>query len=432
MGQEINRQLFIQAGPIATLTGGNSVNIGPLCGTYSTEPSLVVTQPPSGHPSGHGFLVEDGMVVKIAPTVEFKAEWLGSSVFENSINLDFKAIIPGFVDSHTHLLWAGDRSNEMRMRQRGMTYAEIADAGGGIRYTVQETRNHQDFDKIVESRVKTAISLGTTALEVKSGYGLNTETELRMLEAYSRMQEKYPDITFHITWMGAHDIPTGQSRKEYIDTILSDQLPAVLEQGYADSVDVFCEPGWFTIEDTEEICRAAVEGGLGVRLHVDEFVDGGGLDLSSELGARTADHAIHSDEDARHKSHLNGTLQGFLPGTPYVLGNDHWPPAKKCIENKWAWSLASDFNPNCQSLSIPMVGSLATHRMGVDPIDALIAATRNSATTIIAKDAELTEGIFGVGAKANFNVLNSQLIESWCQTPGQSPIAQTYIMGKRY
>jgi len=426
MGQEVSRQLFIQAGPIASLSPRIDDNIGPLCGT--TVPNL----PLAIRESGDAFLVEDGIIVKIAPTTELIAEWIGSSVLENCVNLDFKAVIPGFVDAHTHLLWAGDRSNEMRMRQRGMSYAEIADAGGGIRHTVQATRDCQDFDAIIESRIQTAISLGTTALEVKSGYGLDTETELRMLETYSRMRQKYSDMTFHITWMGAHDIPTGQTRKEYVDSLLSDQLPAVLDQGYADSVDVFCEPGWFTTEDTEEICKAAVGGGLAIRLHVDEFVDGGGLNLAAELGARTADHAIHSDDDAREKAHMGGTVQGFLPGTPYVLGNDHWPPAKKCIANEWAWSLASDFNPNCQSLSMPMSGSLATHRMGVDPIDALVAATRNPATTLFDKGAILTEGILTVGAKANFNVLHSSLIESWCQTPGQSPIAQTYIMGKRY
>ena len=426
MGQEVSRQLFIEAGPIASLSVDFGDNIGPLCGSTVAELHQVLRN------TGDAFLVEDGIIAHIAPSDELITEWVGTSVLKNSINLQSKAVIPGFVDAHTHLLWAGDRSREMRMRQSGMSYAEIADAGGGIRYTVQNTRENQDFDAIVESRVKTAISLGTTALELKSGYGLDTETELRMLEAYSRIREKYPDMTFHITWMGAHDIPTGQSRKEYLESLLSDQLPAVLEQGYADSVDVFCEPGWFTTEDTEEICKDAVDGGLAVRLHVDEFVDGGGLNLAAEIGARTADHAIHSDDDAREKSHISGTVQGFLPGTPYVLGKDLWPPAKKCIENKWAWSLASDFNPNCQSLSMPMVGSLATHRMGVDPIDALIAATRNPATTLFDKDQMLTEGIFVVGAKANFNVLHSNLIESWCQTPGQSPISHTYIMGKRY
>ena len=117
--------------------------------------------------------------------------------------------------------------------------------------------------------------MGTTSIEVKSGYGLDTVTELRMLEAYARMKEKFADMSMHITWMGAHDIPSEMTRKEYVDSLLTNQLPAVLEQGFADSVDVFCEPGWFTIEDTVQICDAAVAGGLSVRLHVDEFVDGG-------------------------------------------------------------------------------------------------------------------------------------------------------------
>ncbi len=375
---------------------------------------------------GMGFVIDDGYFSEISTSEEIIAEYSGHEIRD----LGSRAIIPGFVDAHTHLLWSGDRSSEMRMRQQGMSYADIAAAGGGIGYTVTRTRKNQNFEQILESRIQTAISLGTTSIEVKSGYGLDTATELRMLDAYSILRDKYPGITFHLTWMGAHDIPVKQSRGEYVQSLLAEQLPAVLDQGHADSVDVFCEPGWFTLEDTEEICRAAAAGGLSIRLHVDEFADGGGLGLAAELGARTADHAIHSDDDARAKAAAAGTVQGFLPGTPYVLGSNHWPPAKQCVENAWAWSLASDFNPNCQSLSMPMAGSLAAHRMGVDPLEALAAATRNPATTMT--NGNIVDGIIGIGAKANFNVLHSHLIESWCQTPGQSPISETYIMGKRY
>ena len=417
MAPDTRRQIFVNAGPIAHMS--NSETSKPLVGLQMSSEDQIF-------PAGMGFVVMNGYITQIAATDELMSEYNNHETYD----LQGRAIIPGFVDAHTHLLWSGDRSAEMRMRQQGMSYAEIAAAGGGIRYTVEKTRAAEDFEAIAESRIRTAISLGTTSIEVKSGYGLDTVTELRMLEAYARMKEKFTDMSIHITWMGAHDIPTEQTRSEYVDSLLTDQLPAVLEQGFADSVDVFCEPGWFTIEDTEEICGAAVDGGLSVRLHVDEFVDGVGLNLAAEIGARTADHAIHSDDDARAKAAAGGTVQGFLPGTPYVLGSNLWPPAKQCVENDWAWSLASDFNPNCQSLSIPMAGSLATHRMGIDPLVALAAATRNPATTIT--NGNMVDGIIGIGAKANFNVLHSHLIESWCQTPGQSPISETYIMGKRY
>lgn len=417
MAQDVRRQIFVNAGPIAHFANGD-LN-APLVGDDMHSDMQL-------HPAGMGFVVESGIFVNFASSEEITAEYSNGSI----IDLQGKAVIPGFVDAHTHLLWSGDRSAEMRMRQQGMSYKDIAAAGGGIRYTVEETRECKNFDQIAEHRIHQSISLGTTSIEVKSGYGLDTETELRMLESYSRMRTKFPGLSIHITWMGAHDIPNGFERKQYVESLLTEQLPSVLKQGHANSVDVFCEPGWFTLSDTEDICKDAINGGLNVRLHVDEFVDGCGLALAAELGARTADHALHSNDDAREAASKAGTVQGFLPGTPYVLGNDNWPPANHCTENQWAWSLASDFNPNCQSLSIPMVGSLATHRMGVDPIAALAASTRNPATTLT--DEKLIDGIISVGAKANFNVLHSGLIESWCQTPGQSPIFETYIMGERY
>ena len=145
---------------------------------------------------GMGFVVIDGYFSQIAHTEEIKCEYSGHDTYD----LQGRAIIPGFVDAHTHLLWSGDRSAEMRMRQQGMSYADIAAAGGGIRYTVEKTRSTMDFEAIAESRIRTAISMGTTSIEVKSGYGLDSVTELRMLEAYSRMKEKFADMSIHITW----------------------------------------------------------------------------------------------------------------------------------------------------------------------------------------------------------------------------------------
>ena len=417
MAQDVSPTVFVNAGPIAHFSTGD-IN-KPLIGEKMS--SSVNTHSPK-----MGFIVKDGIIVELAQSQDILDEYQGHS----TIDLGGRAIIPGFVDSHTHLLWAGDRSAEMRMRQQGMSYADIAANGGGIRYTVEQTRKCIDFDKIVERRIKAAIRLGTTAIEVKSGYGLDTETELRMLDSYARMKNKFPELTFHITWMGAHDVPAEFDRRQFVEYLLAEQLPAVIDQGHVDSVDVFCEPGWFTLAETEDIAKASQSKGLSIRLHVDEFSDGGGLELAAELGATTADHAIHSCIDARAKAAEAGTVQGFLPGTPYVLGSEDWPPAKSCIDNEWAWCLASDYNPNCQSLSMPMAGSLAAHRMGVDPIAALAASTRNSASTF--SDGNLIDGYIAIGAKANFNVLQSNLIESWCQTPGQSPIYETYIMGKRY
>ena len=413
MAQDGSRRIFVNAGPIAHFSTGDVAK--PLVGLEMSSDEQI-------HPSGYGFVIESGRFTIIAPTDEIIAEFGQESVTHDLSN---KAIIPGFIDAHTHLLWAGDRSNEMRMRQQGMSYSEVAEAGGGIRYTVGQTRESDSLKEIGQSRLLMAKNHGTTYIETKSGYGLDTNSELKLLATYGDLQIKNPKIQMSATWMGAHDIPYGMTRGEYVEQLLSEQLPSVIEQGIAQSVDVFCEPGWFTIEDTEEICREAKRAGLSIRLHVDEFVDGNGLELAAELGAVTADHAIHSSEDARASAAEAGTVQGFLPGTPYVMGSDVWPPIQQCIDEEWPWTLATDFNPNCQSLSIPMTGSLACHRLKVDPIAALASVTRNPATTLPVRG-NVVHGVITEGAIANFNQLKSEIVESRCQSFGHSAISQTW------
>ena len=413
MAQDGSRRIFVNAGPIAHFSTGDVTK--PLVGLEMSSDEQI-------HPSGYGFVIESGRFTIIAPTDEIIAEFGQESVTHDLSN---KAIIPGFIDAHTHLLWAGDRSNEMRMRQKGMSYSEVAESGGGIRYTVGQTRESGSLNEIGQSRLLMAKNHGTTYIETKSGYGLDTNSELKLLKAYGDLQIKNPNIQMSATWMGAHDIPHGITRGEYVEQLLSEQLPLVIEQGIAQSVDVFCEPGWFTIEDTEEICREAKRAGLSIRLHVDEFVDGNGLELAAELSAVTADHAIHSSEDARASAAEAGTVQGFLPGTPYVMGSDVWPPIQQCIDEEWPWTLATDFNPNCQSLSIPMTGSLACHRLKVDPIAALASVTRNPATTLPVRD-NVVHGVIAEGAIANFNQLKSEIVESWCQSFGHSAISKTW------
>ena len=406
--------IFVNAGAMAHISTGDVTT--PLVGLEMSSPEQI-------HPPGYGLVVESGTIRKIAQSEEILAEFGQASKIHD---FEGRAIIPGFIDAHTHLLWDGDRSNEIRMRQQGMSYAEIADAGGGIRHTVAQTRGSQNLQRIGVERREISLAHGTTALEVKSGYGLDTESELRLLQVYANMQSELNNPHLYPTWMGAHDIPHGMKRELYVEEILSEQLPAILDQGIATSADVFCEPGWFTIEDTEEICKAASKGGLSIRLHVDEFTNGEGLELAAELGAVTADHAIHSSDDARAAAAEAGTLQGFLPGTPYVMGSDAWPPIQQCIDEEWPWTLATDFNPNCQSLSIPMAGSLVTHRLKIDPIASLAAVTRNAACGLN-KQNQL-QGVIAVGAKANFIELKSTMVESWCQSPGHSPIEKTWII----
>jgi len=410
------RTVLLDSGPVAHLASGDVFS--PLVGADMSASDLV--------DDNLGFVVENGVFTRIAPSEEIEAEY-GR---ESSVSLNHRAIVPGLVDAHAHLLWAGDRSNEMRLRQQGLSYADIAASGGGIRHTVNATRSTSEQDLFIEGqrRLNLALRNGTTALEAKSGYGLSTQSELKLLEVASRLKQE-SNMDLSLTWLGAHDTPPSEIREDYVEELLSEQLPAIIDQGLARSADVFCEPGWFTLEETESICKAASAEGLAIRLHVDEFADGGGLGLAAELGAITADHAGHSSVDQRAAASAAGTLQGFLPGTPYVLGSDHWPPIQQCIEEGWAWTLATDFNPNCQSLSLPMVGSMVTHRMGIDPLAALVAVSRNPASGLV-RDDGLAHGVIAEGAVANLNVLHGVHVEGWCQTPGQSPFVGTLIAGE--
>ena len=420
------RTLIVNCGEIAHLSTGDDQF--PLSGHHLTDRSSLV------HPPGLAILIENGVIDKIGPTPELISEYTpwfpatNSSAGTEVIDISGMAVVPGFVDCHTHLVWSGDRSGELSQRQAGKSYKDIAASGGGIRKTVLETRS-SPLDSLVEAgfrRTTTAISNGTTSMEAKSGYGLDMDTEIKLLEAISMIDRTTP-CNIKPTWLGAHDFPSEYERSEYIEQLVSKQLPIVCELGLAEWVDVFCEEGWYTLEETEEIVVAAKEQGLESRLHVDEFVDSGGLALAAELGSVSGDHAACSNEDSRISAAEAGTLQTFLPGTPYILGSKIDLPIKQCIDEDWPFSTATDFNPNCPITSLPFIGSILSHRLGIDPIISLVSITRNPATTMFNDDN--VRGVVAEGRAADLNVLWSTSADSWCQTPGTSPVSLTMIDG---
>ena len=180
-------------------------------------------------------------------------------------------------------------------------------------------------------------------MEVKSGYGLNTETELKLLEVAHRLGQIDHLPSIDSTWLGAHDVPKNSEKEEYVEHLVSEQLPAVVEQGFARSADVFCEPGWFTIEDSERILRASKDEGLSLRMHIDEFTNGGGGSLAADLKVQSADHSYHTPMDTRLDMKDAGVITGFLPGTPYSMG-DQWPDIMEIMRQEIPFTLATDFN----------------------------------------------------------------------------------------
>ena len=418
------RLLLLNAGPVAMMAAGDCNK--PLFGADMGDRESLVAE------AGLGLLSESGIITIIDDSKSLEDEF-GSVDINGSLQVvdcASRAIIPGFVDSHTHLLWDGDRANEMALRQSGLSYTDIANQGGGIMKTVDATRK-ADLNRLLDlgrKRIARAATFGTTTMECKSGYGLSLDSELRLLKAIGHLSDESL-LDIHPTWLGAHDFPKGVEAADYVEELINEQLPEVVEQGIARWADVFCEPGWYNLEQTEEVVTAAANAGLPSRLHVDEFVDGGGLALAAELGAVSGDHVGCSSNDARAAANEARTMQTFLPGTPYVLGKNLDSPVEQCLNNEWRFSLATDFNPNCRSLSIPFLGSLATHRLGLSPIEALAAVTRNPATTLARTEQEETFGSIRIGGRADILILDSEYVDGWCQMPGDNPVASTIANG---
>ena len=378
--------------------------------------------------SGKAIVEKSNRIEVFKDSEEIQDEFSGSADVE-FFDVAGKAIVPGFIDAHTHLLWSGDRSKEIRYRMEGKSYAEIEHMGGGITHTTYETRNAtiDELNELGYVRLRNALSHGTTHIEAKSGYGLDAETELKLLQCGSMLSKQSHLPSLEHTWLGAHSFPKEMSQNEYVEHLVYEQLPAVVDQGIAHSADVFCEPGWFTVEQSEDILRAAKKEGLRLRMHIDEFQISGGAELAADLGVDTADHAFHTPLESRMLMKHASVNTGFLPAAPYVLGQE-FHDYSEVIEHEIPFTLASDFNPNCQFISIPMIGSFAVQRSKLHPLQGLKCVTTQAAKFSSLPN-ELDDGSIREGNTATFNILHSTNWENWCQTPGTSPVHSTCLNG---
>jgi imidazolonepropionase len=330
--------------------------------------------------------VVDGEIAAVGPTAEICRRYPPENATQ-AIDASGKAVVPGFVDPHTHALFAGDRSDEFAARLRGRTYQEILDEGGGILRTVGAVREASDEQLLANllEHLDTMLAHGTTTVEIKSGYGLNAETERRMLEIADRADDQHP-VDIVATYMGAHAVPDDRATDEYVDEVLGEQLPAVADQGVASFCDVFCEEGVFSVEQSREILEAGRDHGLTPKIHAEELSHLGGTQLAAELGASSADHLLHAtDADAQALASA-GVVPVLLPGTAFSLGTEYADP-DQFREAGAPVALATDFNPNCYSQSMQFAIALACTGMGMAPADALVAATQRAAGAV-----DLTDG----------------------------------------
>lgn len=350
-------------------------------------------------------VIEDGVIRWVGPDSEMpkQDDSADEEIYMDAIG---RAVIPGFVDSHTHLIFGGYRPDEFGWRLKGDTYMSIMERGGGIQSTVNATReaSEEELREKAEWFLEEMSQMGVTTVEAKSGYGLDTETELRMLrviDALAMDPDRKVDVVS--TFLGAHAVPKEYKGRtaEYVDLMISDMLPKA--KGLAEFCDIFTEKNVFEIEDSRRYLQAAKDMGYKLKLHADEIVQLGGAELAAEMGAVSADHLLHvSDEGIRRMAEA-GTVATLLPLTAFAL-KEPYAPARKFIDAGCAVALATDLNPgSCFSGSIPLTIALACIYMGMSVEETLTALTLNGAAALDRAD---TIGSIEAGKKADMLILH--------------------------
>jgi len=318
--------------------------------------------------------IEDGIIKEVGAS---------RRLAEEVLDAEKKFVMPGFIDSHTHIAFAGYRDFEVEWKISGMSYEEIAKKGGGILYTVEETRraSKERIKMEMRERAEEMFSHGTTTIEIKSGYGLDKKNEIKLLEAINEMKCN-PSV---LPTFLAHAIPPGYDGDEYTRYVIEDILPEVGERKLAKFGDVFCEKGYFSVEQSEKILRKAMEYGMNVKIHADEFSCMGCSKLAAKLGAISADHLLMSGIEELKELKKAGVVATLLPATPFVL-NEKYPDAKKMLDIGMNIALATDMNPNCYTGNMQFILQLAVYKMRIPLLTALKAVTIYGAKALSLED----------------------------------------------
>ncbi|MDP9201317.1 MAG: imidazolonepropionase [Gemmatimonadota bacterium] len=329
--------------------------------------------------------VSDGRIAAIGSARDFQSAYASAEI----VDCRGGVLTPGLVDSHTHAVFGRARFEEHELRAEGHDYMEIAERGGGIHASVRDFRERSEDDlyELAVSRVQELASYGTTTLEIKSGYGLTVDDELKALRVIGRLAARLP-VRIVATWLGAHEIAheyrsSNGRRADFVDLLVKEMLPLVVQQGIARFADVFCEPGVYTLEETRRILEASRDAGLGLKLHADELHPYGGAELAASLGAASADHLAAISAKGIAALATSDTVATLLPGTMLFLGKSKHAPARALIDAGAAVALATDFNPGTSpTVNFPLMLTLGVSQLKMSLAEALSAATVNAAAAL--------------------------------------------------
>jgi len=326
-------------------------------------------------------LIQDERIAWVGPTTNLPPQTTATHV----IDATGKTVLPGLVDSHTHLIFAGSREDEFEQRLQGISYQDIAARGGGINATVRRVRaaSKDQLKETARRRLDRLLSYGVTTVEVKSGYGLSQADEVKCLHAIAELKQEHP-CELVPTFLGAHEVPPEyrDDRGAYLRLLIDHMIPAVADGRLAEFCDVFCERGVFSVDESAHILDAAVAHGLKVKVHADELSPLGGAELAARFGATSADHLLHVTQAGIEALREAGTVATLLPGTAFFLGLPY-APARRLIEAGVPVALASDCNPgSCMTENLPLIGTMACTQMRMLPAETVTALTLNAAAAV--------------------------------------------------